>query len=212
MTTYKPTVSVVLPTIGRPFLEDAIEHIVGAGLTSKDEIIVLVDGENQYETDQRVAAMGLQKKFLIRTFMMADKGGYWGHPGRNRGQMLATKQAVMFTQDDQLLVPGSLVVVKECLLNHEDWESTGHLFQVVPRAGNLCFFEPGETRCGHIDADCVVLPRSKWFKFGKWQNDYNGDHDFIMQTMGNFGKPFAYHSCLISINRDHAHRYPEMFP
>lgn len=213
MTLYKPSISVVLPTIGRDGLWPALDHIVAAGLTSKDEIICMVDGDHQFETTDCILAKFRDTPYVVRTFMMGAQGGDFGHPGRNRGMYLANKDTVMFTQDDQFLVPGALTVIKEVLGAQGDWETRGHMFQVVPRAGNLCFSTSGATACGTIDADCVVLPVRRRAEFGVWRPGYNGDHDFITETMRKFGHPpFAYHSCLISVSQNHLDRFKEMFP
>ena len=213
MTIYKPSISIVLPTIGRDGLWPALDHIVGAGLTSKDEIICMVDGGNQPEVTDAILEKFRNTPYIVRPFMMSGQGGDYGHPGRNRGMYLANKDLVMFTQDDQFLVPGALTVIKEVLGALTDWDTTGHMFQVVPRAGNLCFFTTGETRCGHIDADCVVLPVKRRTEFGVWKPGYNGDHSFITETMQKFGQPgFRYHHCLISVHQAHVERYKEMFP
>lgn len=212
MTLYKPSISIVLPTIGREGLWPAFDHIIRAGLTSKDEIICMVDGDNQAVTNDAIISHFRDTNFVVRTFMMGSQGGDYGHPGRNRGMYLANKDAVMFTQDDQFLVPGALTVIKEVLGAYGEWQETGHMFQVVPQAGNMCFGVSGEVRCGHIDADCVVLPTARRESFGVWEPGYNGDHDFITQTMFKFGMPpFAYHHCLISVNQAYAYRFKEMF-
>ena len=210
-----PSISLVLPTIGREGLEASLDAIVAAGISRHDELLCMVDGEHQLQTVDRICAHPIYKVAMVRTFLMMDSGGAWGHPGRNRGMGEVRRgDVVMFTQDDQLLVPGALRVVRSVLRADPEWKRKGHMFQVVPRNGGMMPVRDGETNLGHIDADCVCLPMDLSRYFSRWASDYNGDNAFICQTkaaMEVAGYGFAYHMALISVNEAKLDSYPEMF-
>lgn len=210
----RPSISIVLPTVGRDTLVDTLDSLVAAGLARYDEILVMADGPKQESIGPIAFRHPVNEIAKVCVTLMEDRGGFWGHPGRNEGMAQATKRLVMFTQDDQLFVPGALKVVREVVLASKHWDKTGHIFQVVPRNAGIVPVKVGAMAVGFIDADCVCVPRNLLPFCAEWTNHYCGDNDFIVNTANNLrarGSYWQYHLCLISVHHGKRAQYAEMF-
>ena len=111
MRTFNPKVSVIIPTIGRKSLKDAIESVVNQ--TYKNlEIIITDDTENEkakskiekYLKDQRIKYV-VNKKY---------KHGPAGN--RNNGLDCVTGEYFTFLDDDDVLFPNAIEELLKCAL------------------------------------------------------------------------------------------------
>lgn len=185
-----PTISMVLPTVGRTHLFNTLISAREAGLGEGDELIVVMDGP--FEPTRHVPVFSAMEDWpgdLLVVHLKEGEGGNYGHPGRTYGQSRATRDLVMFTQDDQRFTPGAIQRVRQAVSETPRWHRKAHIFPVVPRAGNIVPQRDGDLELGHIDADCVVLPTKQRRLFGEWDPKrlgYNGDHAFIERTFIDF--------------------------
>lgn len=104
----QPAVSVIIPTIGRASLRQALESVVGQ-LSDNDEVIVVVDG--MADLPRQIA-----KEFgpQVRVDWIKEANDYGGSP-RNKGMELATKPHLMFIDDDDMLLPGAVDRIKQVI-------------------------------------------------------------------------------------------------
>lgn len=178
-TTARPTISLIVPTIGRPSLARFLASLPESGLDSGDELLIVADGGNA-ETHAIVQAAG-RLPCPHRVLDLIPLGGFWGQPARNFGMSQATKQWLVFSQDDNVILPEAFLDVKMALA------ITGgagvHIFRVQPRYGPVVP-PPGMSELveQQIDADCIVCPNDP-DKLGVWGCHYNGDFEFIAQTV-----------------------------
>lgn len=101
-----PSVSVIIPTRGRPLaLRNAINSVVAQTVPAQ-EIIIVVDGPDE-ETSKAIAAMDLPG---LRCLELAESSGDGGASARNAGVAVAQGSLVAFLDDDDVWLPGKLQI------------------------------------------------------------------------------------------------------
>ena len=104
-----PSVSVVIPTHGRPeFLRRAVQSVVEQAYAGEIDVLVVVDGSEPVELEQP-ALPGRR----VRTLANSRKRGPLG--ARNTGLLAAEADVVAFLDDDDEFLPGKLARQVELL-------------------------------------------------------------------------------------------------
>lgn len=179
-----PWLSVIVPTIGRPTLERTIESIRSQEPDSDKVEIVLVG--DSFNGTYKLALDDLIRSERVWHERYAEHDGgihAWGHPQRQHGQSIARGQWLWWLQDDDVATPGSLAVIRTAI------ELNGQaplLFKVHQHHGGRTIWQTEEIKRGNVDADCIVCPNDQ-SKLGRWGMGYDGDCQFIRETVTNFG-------------------------
>lgn len=136
-----PTISVILPTAGRPGLARTLVSIVSAGIRPYDEVVIVGDGDPP-GVMAAVAAAGFPDGLAIAYEPLVPAGGCVGQPARNLGVRVATRNWLLFTQDDNELLPGALDVVRQAVAG----DPLPHVFRVKLRSGLTLWRQPPSRR------------------------------------------------------------------
>lgn len=166
------TVSVVLPTLGRPTLERTLASCAGA-----DQVVLVLDtaqgGTLPCEITPNV------------TFSKGNFGVRGGHAGRAHGISLATGTHVCFMDDDDEYVPGAFDLMREHAADVPVIFRVDHdVHGVIWRDPSIWF--------GNVTTQQYLVPNRPEL-FGEWTPiqptwaQPGGDCSFIEQTVENFG-------------------------
>jgi len=185
-----PSVSVIIPAIGRPSLEKILKVLVPQ-LTPGDEIQVIGDGP--MPTSKKISeSMGSP---LVK---YDEQGPFWkwGNPQRNIGIDRAVGQYLWFIDDDDDPFPNSITLIKAIVA-----QKMGHmhLFHVSYSGAPLPKMTDSRIYCGNVTGQCFVTPNTKG-RLGKWTDNYEGDLSFITETISLFprkDKDLVWHNEII---------------
>ena len=165
--------SIVVPTIGRPTLARMVASVPDPTV----EIVVVAD---TYQNDVRAELKAARRLVNDRVVWLNHDAGYhcWGHPQRQKGMSEATGRWLMFSQDDNVLVPGALDAIRMVIARLD--EPRPLLFQVDNWSAGVVWKQPVLVE-RNVDADCIVVP-SEPTRLGTWGERFQGDYDFIVDT------------------------------
>lgn len=150
------SITVIVPTIGRPSLEAALTS-VKAQLTDEDECIVVGSGEPRPEA---------QHLAVVNHFHYCEEytPSLWGADRRNLAMGLAKGTHLVFLDDDDVLAPRGLARVRREGRIHPE---TMLLFRVLHPAGTYFGGKYGHriwshrewgTNSGNVMTGCIVVP------------------------------------------------------
>jgi glycosyltransferase involved in cell wall biosynthesis len=149
------SVSVVMPTVGRPSLWAAVASVVDQ-LEDDDELIVVGDGR------QGAAASVVEDFQPARlTYVEASApGSAFGNAQRDAGMAIANGSHLMFLDDDDAWRHGALERVRDALQCHCD--ANAHIFKAEWGPGHhahgVTLWADEEVRVQNIATPMVVLP------------------------------------------------------
>jgi len=171
-----PSFSFLIPTAGRPVLKNCLQSIVPQ-LREADEVIVIgdtLDG-NLSATEQLI------KRYPGRVRYLTFKGQThtWGHEQMNYGISHATGDYLVFNDDDDIWVPGMTRTLRSVTT---EYPGQPLLFRYLGYFGYLSWVEKGLFQEGYVGGHSLVCPNNPE-KLGTWTNRYEGDWDFVEQTV-----------------------------
>ena len=190
----RPILSVIVPTVGRPSLERALRSIRHPADTSGHVEVVLVgDTHAGTWTHQLPLAKRLAVEWPHVKYVEHDGGVHaWGHPQRNAGIAHATGRHLCWLGDDDMYLRGGIDVVLDALsaqrIRDGGADDRVHLFRWIAPWRTVMWQVAGFLEQDHIDAECVVCSNDP-DRLGVWRNRYQGDFDFIAETVDKFGGP-----------------------
>lgn len=161
-----PTLSLIIPTIGRPHLKRLLDQVVPQ-LWENDEVMVVGDGPQP-------AAQAMTEGVDSRvTYHEYGPTRCWGHQQRNWAMLVAGKSHLMFLDDDDESRPGAFNIIREVAARHPE-----HIliFKTMHQ-GRPIWVEP-EIRQTNVSTQCFVVPNIPE-RLGTWGSRYAGDFDFI---------------------------------
>lgn len=170
-----PTISVIIPTIGRPTLSKVFTTILPQ-LGFGDEVIVIGDGPTP-------AAREIVRKAACPIIKYLEHGPIWnyGNPQRNLGMERATRRFLMFIDDDDDPIPDGIATVRTLIARSPD---RPHIFRIsvpwgfIPKTRKVSF--------ANVSGQGFIPPNVKG-RLGKWSGRYEGDYDFISGTVAFYG-------------------------
>lgn len=170
--------SIIVPTPDGgtlPLLAQSLNHQLRDG----DEVIVVGDAFS----DKLTPAVKTWVEAVGWRYLEYDAGYMgWGHPQINYGIEHARGDYLAFQDDDDVYAP-------DFILNYH--RATRHLDPPRPllfrfkarRYGNIPIWQRrGVLEVGTIGGHCIVTPNVPE-KTGKWTDRYEGDYDFIAETL-----------------------------
>lgn len=167
-------VSIVIPTLGRPSLERALESCADA-----DEIVVVLDTcrGGTLPCDLPPNAV----------FAQGDFGVTGGHAGRAHGITLASGTHLAFFDDDDVYTPGAISLIRDAACD-------------VPVIFRMDHYEHGilwrdrQLRFGNVSTQMFVIPNDR-SRFGTWDPHApglpqpGGDFTFLEGCCERMGEP-----------------------
>jgi hypothetical protein len=168
-----PTVSVVIPTLGRPTLAATLESCAGA-----DEVVVVLDtARGCYELPCELPPNAV--------YAEGSFGVTGGHAGRVHGIGLATSTHLAFMDDDDVYTPGAFDVMRDaaCYLPV--------LFRMEHYQHGILWRDP-VIRFGNVSTQMVLVPNEPKF-LGHWTPHMpglpqpGGDYTFVRGCVENMG-------------------------
>lgn len=171
MTADFPTISIIVPTIGRPSLLATIQSIT-AQLLPLDEVVVVSDGPSD-EARKMVAAAGSQYVYLETP----DRTWDWGGTPRNIGIAKAGGRYLAFMDDDDIYLPGALDAIRRAAMENP----LVPLIFRMKHCDKIIWDEP-VLRPGNVSSQMLAVPNING-AVGRWTARYAGDYDFIVHTV-----------------------------
>lgn len=186
MTDVLPSLSVILPTVGRPSLRATLASI-DCQLGPFDEVIVVSDGKND-DTRKVVKAAGRQYVYIELLERIRD----WGGTPRNIGIWSATRQYLTFMDDDDVYLPGAFEAIRKAVLERQ---CVPTIFRM--RHCGRVIWESPSIGVANVSSQMLVIPNIKGL-VGYWTSRYAGDYDFITDTVSRHNGDVVFREELIS--------------
>ena len=183
----RPLLSVIVPTVGRPSLERTVNSLLRQGEWLPWEAILVGDTHAGTWTPQLGRAADLAARYSEHLRYVEHDGGChaWGHPQRNHGATVARGRYLSWLGDDDIYVRWAFETLAQALGGREDAPRV-HLFRWIAPWKQLLWHTAGYLEESHIDAECIICPNDPE-KLGTWTNRYQGDYDFIRETVDRWG-------------------------
>lgn len=171
------TLSVIVPTPDGGRLDRLAASLDGQ-LRDGDEVVVCLDTHSNKLWDLRTWIDQVPQW----RFIAFDAGRHaWGHPQINHAMEHARGDYLVFQDDDDVFAADALVNIRRAV-RHVD-PPRPHIFKFrIARAGGLVLPQGRELGLGKIGGHCLVTPNVPE-KLGKWTDRYEGDWDFIEETL-----------------------------
>jgi glycosyltransferase involved in cell wall biosynthesis len=179
--------SIVIPTLGRPSLEQTLESCVDA-----DEIVVVLDtsrGCTEFPCELPPNTRWAKGSF----------GVTGGHAGRAFGITRATGTHLAFFDDDDVYTPGAIDVMREAACD------VPVIFRMDDPLHGIIWREP-EIRWANVSTQMYVVPNEP-AKLGSWTPHRpglpcpGGDFTFIAETAANYGGEVVWREEVTSVIR-----------
>jgi glycosyltransferase involved in cell wall biosynthesis len=169
-----PTLSIVIPTVGRPSLRRTLEVILPQ-LAPDDEVIVIGDGAYQSANE---IVKGFDKRFQ---YFEHGPTRVYGNAQRDFGISVATKEYLSFMDDDDVYTEDALALIRQSILHRPD---SPIIFRM--RCLDHVIWKTEELSLGNVSTQMYVTPNVPG-KLGKWVsergNDRESDFRFIQDTV-----------------------------
>ena len=178
--------SIIVATKGRSTLARMARSMVGAGIRSCDEVVVITDGK--VETKQALAC--LPASVIVKRHPATD-GKFCSGVLRNYGMPLASGDFLMFMDDDDVYTHGALDRVRY----HIEMTRAAAgpmLFRMVAHWGEVLWRSFGKWRQNpvsfrNVGTPMFVIPNQR-SRLGKWGTGRSSDWHFISTTLPKWPK------------------------
>lgn len=151
-------------------------------LSDEDEVLVVgdtTDGPLE-ETEKLVASFGPHARYLA----CPPTEHSWGHREINFGIANAKGQWLGFNDDDDVWTPGAIGVMRQAV----SVSDRPILFRFLTYHGFVVWTSRLAFMQDQIGGHCIVCPNVPG-KVGTWTDRYQGDWDFIEETVNRYGGP-----------------------
>lgn len=179
----RPLLSIIIPTAGRR--PDGLRRVLDSIALQKPRfpIEVLVVGDATRGPLEDAEAIAVQNRAMYLEH--ADPDSIVGHAQRQAGMAAAAGRWLHCMADDDIYTPDALLTIAAAIREQKK-PYQPLLFRVNTWQAGLVWTRH-QLYEGGIDAECIVTPNVPG-RLGVWTKDrYNGDFDFIHQTVANFG-------------------------
>ena len=179
--------SVIVPTVGRPTLARTMRSLLQQRSRLAWEVILVGDTHGGTWATQLAAVPQTLVGIPAARYVEHDGGQHaWGHPQRNYGATVARGRYLAWLGDDDVYLPGAFEAIRMAL--EAAPEPAVHLFKWIPPwKAPVLWEEAGVLLQDHIDAEQIVVPNVP-DRLGTWNaGRYQGDYDFIRETVDKWG-------------------------
>lgn len=163
--------SFIIATTGRNSLRRMLDSLTKQ-IGHDDEILVVADH----------AALAMHHSLVTqdRVFPVeCPRGNNWGHTERNFAMPFATGTHIVFGDDDDAFLPGTVDIIKETL--ERTPPETPVMFRMIDSNGLILWKDP-TVRQGNHGTPQFVVPNVPDL-LGQFGNRYEGDYDFVLSTL-----------------------------
>ena len=176
------TLSVIIPTTGRPSLLVTLESLRNQDWISGDEIILAYDGVVPPDFYSSISSFsGLP----IKVRGVDDGPHYdWGHTPRNKVMPTVEAKWLCHIDDDDIYVDGAISMIRSTVSG----TSAPHMFRMVNKNGTEVWRVQGALVFGNVATPCIVHPRMDSYPY--WISKVGGDCDFISAILRAY-PPFS---------------------
>jgi len=159
-----------------------LEESLRYQLVDGDEVLVVLDTH----TDSLLPLRAWIDRQPHWRYEVLDAGRHaWGHPQINYGMRLAWGDYLVFQDDDDVFTGDALINIRRAARHLDPPRPLIFKFR-AERAGNRVFpIQRGLIAQGAIGGHCLVIPNVS-SKFGEWTDRYEGDYDFIVDTLAKW--------------------------
>lgn len=171
-----PTLSVIIPTIGRTTLRRTLDSIRGQRLVEGDEVVLVQDGPAEEAARRVFEESGLPGKYLSLDRRYADFGG----TPRNHGMAHARADYLAFMDDDDVYTPGAFNAIRAAAVRHPGRPMMFRM-ALAPPAGMI--WRDQTLRVGNVSTDMIVVPNQP-DRLAPWPSYSCGDLGFVAHTLG----------------------------
>lgn len=177
------SLSIIIPTIGRPSLEVTLASLIPAGITDVDEVLVVVDGprllvDGALNPWDAAEAAGLP--CVAKVIVLPSRAGDFGGACRTAGLSVATGQWATFMDDDDIYIPTALTAIRDAVDAYG--HPALHLFRMMHTTSGIVW-SGRQLQHGNIGTPCIVIP----LRAGPppvWGPEYNADFRFAEVCAG----------------------------
>jgi glycosyltransferase involved in cell wall biosynthesis len=181
-----PTLSVIIPTVGRPALMRILEDLQ-PDLGDHDEVLVVGDGDYP-QAALIVSAMG-DERFA---YYPGPVTACYGNAQRQYGMTLARGSHLCFFDDDDRVLTGGLRILRVLAGRYPSHLT---LTRMIDKHGLLLWAEP-ELKQGNVSTQMILVPNIPSC-LGTWGARYEGDYDFIASTVAR-GWPIHWSTTILA--------------
>lgn len=170
-----PTLSIIIPTIGRPTLKRTLESIRKQQLVEGDEVIVVQDGPAVQEVRRVIEASGLPGRYLFLDRHYAD----FGATPRNHGMTRARGEYLAFHDDDDIYRPGAFAAIRAAATRQP---GRPLMFRNWVKVLGRTRWEDKTVRPVNVGTPMFITPKD----FGRltvWPSHRGSDFGFICNTL-----------------------------
>lgn len=173
MSTDGPSISITIPTIGRPTLLRVLREIQPQ-LSTEDEVLVVGDGPRPAA---RAMVEGLDARIK---YLEHGPTKNWGGSQRNFAMWRAKGSYLMSMDDDDRFSSTGLSKIRKAI-NEEPGRPL--MFKMHQSSGLIWEFR--EVRVGDVSSQMMVVPNVP-DRLGLYGNRYTGDIDFMVSTLARY--------------------------
>jgi len=179
-----PTLSIIVPTIGRETLPRTLETIAAQELVDGDEVLVVEDGPDNPAIREPIEAAGWPWRYLST----GKRFGGWGHVARNVAMTQARGDYLVFMDDDDVYRThgcyggenvGAFARIRAAATRHP---GRPLMFRMERPGWNSTIWRPKAVRYGNVSTQMFVVPNSPEL-LGSWGPYHAGDLAFICSTL-----------------------------
>jgi glycosyltransferase involved in cell wall biosynthesis len=199
--TMSPGLTVVLPTMGRPSLKQALQSVVHQDLQAGDEVIVVADGPQPQARavfDRFHLPRVVEARFLIH-----GPTRDFGNQQRNFAYRWSHNNWVTHLDDDDIYCPDAFVKIRKALRQSKEKENhhhQPHVFKLKAPWGEIIPRNQAIKR-GNVQTGCMVLNLvDRTNPPFVWPNYQGGDIDVLQDADTQCG-PIVWRPEIIQIAR-----------
>lgn len=181
------SLSVIMPTIGRPTLVAAVAS-VRTQLQDHDELLVVHDGQTASLWDAPFLPDG--RLVLAST---GRRHNDYGATARNVGLMLARGQYCVFLDDDDVYTPDALALFRKAAAEEPD---ALHVFKMRQPSGRVVWEEP-ELRVNNVGTPCLCHKRLDPPVL--WDAKYNHDARYAQAVCARLRWVTRFHDEIVAL-------------
>lgn len=175
----EPRLSVIVPTIGRPSLDQALASVRSQAGGDQVELLVVADASG-YHPAHLQAIEDTAAEYDARYFEHGAGFSAWGHPQRNFAMPQATGAYLAFLDDDDIWTPDAYEQIQRAL-DMGEASTRLHIFRMRYPDGAVLWARP-QVAPGNVGTPMLVVANDPAM-LGRWGNRYEGDFDFLTSTL-----------------------------
>ena len=166
------SLSIIVPTIGRPTLQATLASLVGQPL-ARSPVPGVDEGDEVLVIGGPASAVELFAEDGVR-HVPCPMGGHWGCEERTLGITQARQSHLAFLDDDDVWTPNARAAIGRAIAMAPDRPI---LFRMRYASGRVLWKVP-ELRIQNVSTQMIVVPNDPT-RLGRWTVRREGDYDFL---------------------------------